>query len=45
MLAGQIDSFRELAEHFTARFITNSKIIKGPEALTIIRKRNNKTIR
>ena len=31
---GEIDSFRELSELFTARFITNSQIEKGPEALT-----------
>lgn len=31
---GKIDSFRELSEQFTARFITNSRVVKGPEALT-----------
>lgn len=42
--AVQIDNFRELAEQFTAMFITNSRIIKGSEALTTMRKRNNETL-
>lgn len=33
----QIKSFRELAEHFNARFITNSRVVKGLEALTHLR--------
>ena len=41
--AGQIDSFRELAEQFIARFITNSRIIKGPKALTTMRKKSSET--
>ena len=41
----QIDNFRELAEQFMARFITNSIIIKGPEALMIMRKRNNEILK
>ena len=36
---GRIDSFRELAEQFMARFITNNKVVKGPEALTHLKKR------
>lgn len=38
LLVGQIDNLRELAEHFTATFITNSRVIKGPEALTNLKK-------
>lgn len=30
--AGQIDNFRVLAEQFTARFITNSRVIKDPKS-------------
>ena len=37
--SGWIDSFRELAEQFAARFITNSRVIKGPEALTHLKKK------
>ena len=43
--AGQIDNFRELAEQFIARFIINSRIIKGAEALTTMRKKSNETLR
>ena len=39
------NSFRELAEQFTARFITNSGIINGPKALTTTRKSNNEALR
>ena len=42
--AGKIDSFRELAELFMARFITNSRIVKGPEALTNLRKKKYETL-
>lgn len=41
---GQIDNFRELTEQFTIRFITNSRVVKGPEALTNMKKRKNETI-
>ncbi|KAM7502432.1 hypothetical protein LguiB_001336 [Lonicera macranthoides] len=41
----KIDSFRELAEQFAARFITNSRMIKGPEALTQLRKKSGETLR
>ena len=36
---GKIDSFRELAEQFIARFIINSWVVKGPEALTHLKKK------
>ena len=42
---GKINSFRELAEQFTAVFITNSRVIKGPEALTHLKKKRGETIR
>ena len=41
----EIDSFRELAELFTAMFITNSRIERGPEALTSLRKKKDETLR
>ena len=42
---GKIDSFRELAEQFAARFITNSRVIKGPKALTHLKKKQGETLR
>ena len=42
---GEIDSFKELVELFTAMFITNSRIERGPEALTSLRKKKDKTLR
>lgn len=44
LLAGQMDNFRELVEQFTARFITNSRVIKIPEALTNLKKKKNETL-
>lgn len=37
--ASQIDNFRVLAEQFMARFITNSRVVKGPEALANLKKK------
>ena len=37
--SSRIDSFRELAEQFTTRFITNNRVVKGPEALTHLKKK------
>ena len=42
---GGIDNFRELAELFMARFITNSRVIKRPEALTALKKQKGETLR
>lgn len=42
---GQIDSFQELAELFTTKFITSSRIVKGPEALTNLKKQKGETLR
>ena len=42
---GQIDSFRELAEQFADRFITNSRVVKGPDVLTHLRNEKNETLR
>lgn len=42
---GQIDSFKELIEQFTARFIMNNRIIKGLVALTTMREKSNETLR
>lgn len=39
LLACQIDNFRGLTKQFTVRFITNSRVIKGPEALTNLKKK------
>lgn len=39
---GQIDSFQELAELFTTKFITSSRIMKGPEALTNLKKQKRR---
>lgn len=35
----KIDSFRELAEQFTTHFITNNRVVKGPEALAHLEKK------
>lgn len=40
-----IDNFKDLAEQFTARFITNSLVVKSPDALTHLMKERNVTIR
>lgn len=42
--AGQIDNFRELAEQFTARFITNIRVVKSPIVLTNLKKQKNETL-
>lgn len=42
--AGQIDSFRELAKQFMARFITNNLVIKSPEALISMRKKKGEAL-
>ena len=42
---GGIDNFREFIELFTARIITNNRVIKGPEALIALRKQKDETIR
>lgn len=44
MLAGQIGNFRELAEQFMARFITNSRVVKGPKALTNMKKKRGEAL-
>lgn len=42
---GKIDSFREQAEQFTTRFITNNRVVKGLEALTHLKKKQGETLR
>ena len=42
---GKINSFRELAEQFTAYFITNSRIVKGPDALAHLKKKQGESLR
>lgn len=42
---GQIYTFRKLTEKFTTRFITNSRVVKGPYALTHLKKEKNETAR
>ena len=42
---GQIDSFKELAKQFAACFITNSRLVKGPDDLIHLRKEKIKTLR
>lgn len=44
LLVGKINNFRELAKQFTVRFITNSRIIKGLEVLTSMRKKKGDTL-
>lgn len=41
----RIDSFSKLAEQFTARFITNSKVVKRPEALAHLKKKQGESLR
>lgn len=41
---GKFDSFRELAKQFTARFIINSLVLNGPEALTHLKKKQGDTL-
>ena len=43
--SGKINNFRELVEQFTARFITNNRVVKGLEALTHLKKKHGKTLR
>lgn len=40
--AGQIDNFKELAEQFTTRFITNSRVVKRPEALNTLKEKEGR---
>lgn len=40
--ADQINNFRELVKQFTTRSITNSRVIKGPEALMNLMKKKKK---
>lgn len=42
---GKIDNFKELDEQFTARFITNSWVVKGPKSLTHLKKKQRETLR
>lgn len=42
---GRIDNFRELTKQFTTRFITSSRVVKGLEALTNLKKRMDETLR
>lgn len=41
----KIDNFKELVEQFTARFIINIRIVKGPKALTHLKKKQGETLR
>lgn len=41
----RINSFRKLVEQFMARFIINNKVIKGPETLTHLKKKQGETLR
>lgn len=43
--ANQIESFKELVEKFTVRFINNNQIVKGSKALLNLRKRKKETLR
>lgn len=42
--ARQIDNFKELVEQFTARFITNNRVVKGPKALTNMKKKKGEIL-
>lgn len=41
----KIDSFWELADQFTTQFITNSKVVKGLETLTYLKKKQEGSLK
>lgn len=40
-----IDSFYDLVEQFTTHFITNSRVVKGPKALTHLKRKLNEIMK